>query len=148
MEHPSVFFENNCSEYFREIPGKTWATEPLFSMVMNFKYPPCCKWFSWNFPKIFRTAFSANIAGGIPLILSGYSLKPRIPFYNTIEHLVVTKGYSYLKANLQLRLLGLFKYACPFITTSIKGSKNTTRWVLHQLFLHIHWKKSIEIAVR
>ena len=33
-----------------------------------------------------------------------------------------TKGHTHF----QLRLVGLFKYVCPFVTTSIKGLKNTT----------------------
>ena len=36
----------------------------MFSIVMSFQYALCPKWFSRNFPKTFKTAFSKNTAGG------------------------------------------------------------------------------------
>ena len=71
--HPEVFFNeiwnvhgkvilNSYSEYFGEIPRKT-ATELIFNKVTSFRYALCCKWFSSNFPKKFRTACSKNTAG-------------------------------------------------------------------------------------
>ena len=76
------------------------------------------KWFSRNFLKLFRTPFNPLMPGG-------------------------NRRSYILKANLQPRLPGLFKYVCPFVITSIKGLKNTIRWVLHWLLLHIHWKKFV-----
>ena len=108
--HWKVFFWNSRSESFWEIPGKTSARElnekwnhrrfsfeiaPLnifgkflekhqqesSCSVKSFLYVPCWKWFSRNFPKIFRTAFSKNTASGMFLISSDYSFKiSRTPF--------------------------------------------------------------------
>ena len=73
--HRKVFFKNSCSEYFPEIPRKTSATELMFNIVVSFQYALCYKWFSRNFPKIFRTSLSKNTAGEVLLILSDYALK-------------------------------------------------------------------------
>ena len=73
--HRKVFFKNSCSEYFPEIPRKTSATELMFNIVVSFQYALCYKWFSRNFPKIFRTSLSKNTAGEALLISSDYSLK-------------------------------------------------------------------------
>ena len=43
--------------------------------VLNIFGKSLEKWFSRNFPRIFKTAFSKNTAGGMLLTLSDYSLK-------------------------------------------------------------------------
>ena len=56
-----LFFKNSYFEYFHKIPGKKKsATELIFSIVMSFQYALCCKWFSRNFPNIFRTTFQEH----------------------------------------------------------------------------------------
>ena len=70
-----VFFKNSCSEHFREIPGKTLATELIFNIVMCFQFVLCPKWFSRNFLKIFRAALSKSTTGRMLLISSDYALK-------------------------------------------------------------------------
>ena len=123
--HWEVLFQIKCSEYSREIPRKTAATEHIFNIVMGFQYALCRGQFSRNFPKNFRTAFSKNTACGKLLILRDCSLKiSRTPFNPSAPG--GNKKSSYIKETFQLRLAGLFKYVCPFVTTSIKGLKNTT----------------------
>ena len=79
-----VFFHNSCSEYFGRIPRKKLMTEPIFSIVTSFQYALCRRWFSRNFPKIFRTAFSKNAAGATLLISSDYSIKMSITPFNPL----------------------------------------------------------------
>ena len=73
--HRKVFFKKSCSEYFSETPRKTSATELMFNIVVSFQYALCYKWFSRNFPKIFRTSLSKNTAGEALLISSDSSLE-------------------------------------------------------------------------
>ena len=73
--HWKVFFQNSYSEYFHKILTKTLATGFIFRLAMSFQHVPCQGWFSRNFPKIFRAAFSRNAAGGTLLILCENFLK-------------------------------------------------------------------------
>ena len=79
-----VFYHSSCSEYFGRIPRKKLMTELIFSIVTSFQYTLCRRWFSRNFPKIFRTAFSKNTAGATLLISSDYSIKMSITRFNPL----------------------------------------------------------------
>ena len=131
LKHPwEVFFLNSCSEYFQEIPRITSVTKLIFSTVMSFQYALCCKWFTMNFPKISRTAFSKNRAGGMLLILSDYSLKiSRIAFSKNRagEMLLILSDYSLKISRTPFKplMLGGNKYH----TYLSKPSTKTSRFV-------------------
>ena len=72
---------------------------------------------------MFRTTFPINTADKTFLISSDYSLKISRTSFKPLTP-GSKKGHTYL-ANLPLRRAGLFKYVCPFFTTSIKRLTNT-----------------------
>ena len=127
-----------------------WGNK-VFSIFTNLKvckyaeHELCHKCFSKNFLKILKITFSKNTAGRTLLILCDCSLKISRMTFNPLMPSGNKKSYI-LKQNLQLRLAGLFKYVCPFVTNSIKRLKNTTGSILHWLSPHIHWKKLVKVA--
>ena len=66
---------------FRKFLEK-YQQQSSYSVLLTAFNIRCCGWFSENFLKIFRTAFSKNTAGGTLLILYVCSLKiSRTPFH-------------------------------------------------------------------